>query len=542
MPGPRKNLTPLDMKMMGLAFNQGGVINFLGKQPEVTAPVRAQSHADSPPVQLAYITDAEKDLLVKSNIHGSMDGKPNPGPAGLESLDDFFTTPGGGIGGGSTADATRPDRPDDPVLGGGGYTGSGSQSGNQGGGTSAEDYGIQPGMAVGSDGTVYNTTDFVPAPGQADKPGNLVEVLPDKQKELEALAAKKQAETLAKLGIEQSKTLTDTLLGKAGDIKTKIMGGGEGGNLDLTKEEAYANLPAGMHPLRKQYEYLKEKYGPNWANTTQAKVLEGYLSGVSVERGGGLGARDDTYGGGKFAEVDQFGNPIDPEQFEVAEKFRQQLLSSMGLAGSNIGGINTMGTVAEQLGALSDTDYNKLRYGLSPEQFFNFNQQLMAADPSAGNEAYKAARPFSSGAGLGALADKVFPGANIFGSLAGGLFPERDLSGFENYADYEQAGAGFRPLPVPDQNNQTGPIRPPGFMPIIPLPDPSQPERPRYPLPGDPKRPPFGPPFMPDGGNFPLPVGINAFNPMFLGPSFRGSPYTNRGVSPAFYDALRRFA
>jgi hypothetical protein len=201
MPGPRKNLTPLDMKMMGLAFNQGGIINFLGKQPEVTAPVRAQSHADSPPVQLAYITDAEKDLLVKSNIHGSMDGKPNPGPAGLPSLDDFFNVPGGGIGGGSTANATQPDRPDDPVLGGGGYTGSGSQSGNQGGGTSAEDYGIQPGMAVGSDGTVYNTTDFVPAPGQADKPGSLVEVLPDKQKELEALAEAKRLETLKNLGI-----------------------------------------------------------------------------------------------------------------------------------------------------------------------------------------------------------------------------------------------------------------------------------------------------------------------------------------------------
>ena len=318
------------------------------------------------------------------------------------------------------------------------------------------------------------------------------------------------------------------------------MGGGEGGNLDLTKEEAYANLPAGMHPLRKQYEYLKEKYGPNWANTTQAKVLEGYLSGVPVERGGGLGARDDTYGGGKFAEVDQFGKPIDPEQFEVAEKFRQQLLNSMGLAGSDIGGMNTMGTVAEQLGALSDTDYNKLRYGLSPEQFFNFNQQLMAADPSAGNEAYKAARPFSSGSGLEALS-RFIPGLGTAQTL-GGILPERDLSGFENYADYEQAGAAFRPLPVPDQNNQTGPIRPPGFMPIIPLPDSSQPERPRYPLPGDPKRPPFMPPFMPDGGNFPLPVGINAFNPMFLGPSFRGSPYTNRGVSPAFYDALRRFA
>jgi len=189
MPGPRKNLTPLDMKMMGLAFNQGGVINFLGQQPEVTAPVRAQSHADSPPVQLAYITDAEKDLLVKSNIHGSMNGKPNPGPAGIESLDDFFTTPGGGIGGGSTADARKPDRPDRPVLGGGG------------GGTSAEDFGIQPGMAVGSDGTVYNTTDFVPAPGQADKPGNLVTVTDEKQKQLEDLAEARRLDTLKNLGI-----------------------------------------------------------------------------------------------------------------------------------------------------------------------------------------------------------------------------------------------------------------------------------------------------------------------------------------------------
>jgi hypothetical protein len=394
-------------------------------------------------------------------------------------------------------------------------------------------------MAVGSDGTVYDQTSYQGAGSNFNQ--SQIAVLEEEQKKLEELKEKKQAETLAKLGIEQSKTLTDTLLGKAGDIKTKIMGGGEGGNLDLTKEEAYANLPAGMHPLRKQYEYLKEKYGPNWANTTQAKVLEGYLSGVPVERGGGLGAKDDTYGGGKFAEVDQFGNAIDPEQFEVAEKFRQQLLNSMGLAGSDIGGMNTMGTVAEQLGALSDTDYNKLRYGLSPEQFFNFNQQLMAADPSAENKAYKAARPFSSGAGLSTLFEKFAP--MPLKALAG-FFPERDLSGFENYADYEKAGAAFRPLPVPEQSNMQDMSRPirPGYK----FPDAEAglptPVYPRYPLPGDPKRPPFGPPFMPDGGNFPLPVGINAFNPMFLGPSFRGSPYTNRGVSPAFYDALRRFA
>ena len=188
MNGPRKNLTPLDMMMMNRASMQGGVMNFLGKQPEVTAPVRAQSHADSPPVELAYITDAEKDLLVKANIHGSMAGKPNPGPAGIASLDDFFQTPGGGIGGGSTADA-GPDTKDDkgvitPALGGGG------------GGQSAEDFGIQPGMAVSDKGQVFQGTDFVPAPGQADKPGQFVYVGGPKQLELEALAEANRLKTI----------------------------------------------------------------------------------------------------------------------------------------------------------------------------------------------------------------------------------------------------------------------------------------------------------------------------------------------------------
>ena len=68
MNGPRKNLTPLDMMMMNRASMQGGVMNFLGKQPEVTAPIRAQSHADSPPVELAYITDAEKMHIMTINF------------------------------------------------------------------------------------------------------------------------------------------------------------------------------------------------------------------------------------------------------------------------------------------------------------------------------------------------------------------------------------------------------------------------------------------------------------------------------------------
>ena len=228
MNGPRKNLTPLDMMMMNRASMQGGVMNFLGKQPEVTAPIRAQSHADSPPVELAYITDAEKDLLVKANIHGSMAGKPNPGPAGIASLDDFFSTPGGGIGGGSTADAREPDRPNEPVLGGGG------------GGTSAEDFGIQPGMAVGGSdiGTVF--ADFVPAPGQADKPGTFVPVIDEKQKQLEALAEANRLKTVRDLN-ERLGIVTPDRFGIFKDADTGVSG------IDTTLRNIYNKLTGGAN-------------------------------------------------------------------------------------------------------------------------------------------------------------------------------------------------------------------------------------------------------------------------------------------------------
>ena len=100
--GPRRGLTPFDRANMEGAAMQAGIINFLGGQPEVTAPIRAQSHADAPPTELAYITAAEKQMLLDANLHGSLEGRePNPGPAGIQSLDDWYNTPGGGVGGGS---------------------------------------------------------------------------------------------------------------------------------------------------------------------------------------------------------------------------------------------------------------------------------------------------------------------------------------------------------------------------------------------------------------------------------------------------------
>jgi hypothetical protein len=160
----------------------------------------------------------------------------------------------------------------------------------------------------------------------------------------------------------------------------------------------------------------------------------------------------------------------------------------------------------------------------------------MAADPTAENQAYKSAFPFSSGAGLGALS-RFIPGLGTAQTFLGGLLPERDLSGYQGMTD--DVSVGFEPLPVEQSNmqNMMNIIRKPNFADKYPDADfgiPT-PVYPRYPLPGDPRRPPFRPPFMPGTGI------ETVFNPMFLGPSFRGSPYTNRGVSPAFYQALTNF-
>ena len=65
---------------------QGGVKNYLGKQKEVKAPLKWQSSPDHPTTELAYITQAEKNLLVKQDLHGSLNGGINRGPSGIMSL------------------------------------------------------------------------------------------------------------------------------------------------------------------------------------------------------------------------------------------------------------------------------------------------------------------------------------------------------------------------------------------------------------------------------------------------------------------------
>ena len=100
---------------------QGGVDNYLGKQPQVVAPRKWQSGPDKPPTELAYITEAEKKLLLKEDIHGSLKKGPNVGPSGIMSLDSFGDIGGAGAAGVDT-DASGGY---DTGPGGGGFTGRG---------------------------------------------------------------------------------------------------------------------------------------------------------------------------------------------------------------------------------------------------------------------------------------------------------------------------------------------------------------------------------------------------------------------------------
>ena len=83
---------------------QGGVKNYLGDQETVSGvPVKWKSGPGKPDTELAYITKAEKDLILKKDLHGSLKDGPNMGPGGLMSLDSW-----GDIGGGQAgADVSR---------------------------------------------------------------------------------------------------------------------------------------------------------------------------------------------------------------------------------------------------------------------------------------------------------------------------------------------------------------------------------------------------------------------------------------------------
>jgi len=118
---------------------QGGVLNYLGKQKTVSAPVKWRSSKDHPIAHLAYITKDEEKILVDLDLYGSLKGKPNKGPSGIMSLnggggggDGGGGDGGGGDGGGSSGGDSGGDSGDSGDAGDSGDSGDSGDAGDAG--------------------------------------------------------------------------------------------------------------------------------------------------------------------------------------------------------------------------------------------------------------------------------------------------------------------------------------------------------------------------------------------------------------------------
>jgi len=97
----------------GGVASQGGVKNYLGKQKMVTVPQDWKSAPDHPDTELAYITKREKDLLLKADLHDSLNGGPNRGPEGVMSLNGWGSSDPSQNRAGSSITSGMDSNPDD---------------------------------------------------------------------------------------------------------------------------------------------------------------------------------------------------------------------------------------------------------------------------------------------------------------------------------------------------------------------------------------------------------------------------------------------
>jgi hypothetical protein len=142
-PSKPKNIKPVE---------QGGRLNYLGKQKTITAPVKWKSGPTHPETHLAYITKQEQDILVKLDLYKSMNGKPNKGPFGLPSLNDGDGSSGGDSGDGSSSSGSGGVGGSDAAGDAGESTGDSAGVGGSGAGADGTGAGQGPGGESGTGG------------------------------------------------------------------------------------------------------------------------------------------------------------------------------------------------------------------------------------------------------------------------------------------------------------------------------------------------------------------------------------------------------
>ena len=199
-------------------------------------------------------------------------------------------------------------------------------------------------------------------------------------------------------------------------IKSTIMGGDNTGNKDAQTTKSYkesGNVPENQSKQRTQLDRLTAKYGEGFRDTSQGRMLQDYLDGVSVNRGGNMGADNDS-----FYDTG-IGN-------EAADRYRKSLTSGPMGPGYNreelITGINT----------------DLARQGLSSDDYYKFNQTLREQDANA----YDTARPFSSGQTARNFA-QIAPGLGMVSRGVESLYntgKDKAIEGFEAIKEFALQG------------------------------------------------------------------------------------------------------
>lgn len=186
---------------------QGGVLNYLGKQKTVNAPIHWRSSPKHPIAHLSYITKDEEKILIDLNLYGSLKGKPNKGPFGLPSLQGSgggAGGDGGGDGGSSGGDS-------------GGNSGDSSDAGDSGPGGSDDGTGHGgPGPGVGGDdgvGQASEGTNDTAADAAAANAAAAAESISADNISTQAQADQEDAETAAAANATTSTTGVMSTLG-----------------------------------------------------------------------------------------------------------------------------------------------------------------------------------------------------------------------------------------------------------------------------------------------------------------------------------------
>jgi hypothetical protein len=358
---------------------QGGVDNYLGDQPQVVVPRKWQSGPDKPPTELAYITEAEKKLLLKEDIHGSLKEGPNEGPAGIMSLDSFGDIGGAGAGGADTDAGGGYDT----GSGGGGFTG-------KGGGESPADFKARVAKetaalnkAVKDQEDYFKSEEFKKEKKENEKliKDNLKRDKKRRQERIQNIFLKnknfldprtRQFVDLSKFG------LTPTQLA---DLKAAGLYDEEKGLLspELTSSALYGGLPESVASLFEksdkfsgaEMEAFKEKF--NMPDMPGLLGLGLNLASPFLQKGSRKTKdffTDDVLGAGKFTYK---GQVVTPEMFQFLSPTEMQEVYGNYMDRRMGGDIDAYGNPIPQTGGRDDTPMDPCK-GPNPPAYCFVNQ------------------------------------------------------------------------------------------------------------------------------------------------------------------------